>query len=458
MSPSAPTERKSGPQRAAGSERGLSQQELAREFSLWMLAALKLEVHDQANGTFILEIPEECRAELGGCARVRFVCGAGQYNALKEQDAELKLLAPGSPLFAQMLGRLCRPHRIVHAFPLLQPLNVHQLTPHLLGAYRFGDGTIHLGGCTLEDRPILRMTYVTATAPGCPASLHHIHTWPDGCPVDEPTIAALGLLRLVPPTQWRPRTAKTEIRKWLQAARERAPAAGLKLPDPPLAETVIWCKYAQGKIVLVSGDQSAEIPFAGWAQDFASQRLNPPPLQCSVCGKQSYHVATIDDGRITVAEAIETCDVSGKRVICTELETCAASGRRALSEYLDTCPLTDERILATVMETCALCRQRVNPVALKAGRCLACRRLQRVSKDDSRLGRILGEYPGLDRWRRWRLSETSRVFILVGRSLRRQILVVLGRESLEPLHVATAGLFLPHWNEILADQADRHLR
>ena len=458
MPTSAPTERKSGGKNADDAERELSQEELAREFSLWMLATLKLEVHDQENGTFSADVPEERRDDLGGRAHLRFVDSPSLHDLRKEEDPELELLAPGSPFFAQILDRLCQRNRVIHSFPRRQPSNVHELTPQLLGAYRFDDGTVHLGGCTLEDRPVIRFTYAGPHPPETESCLRHTYTWPDGRPVPDSMVAALGLVRLVPPSGRRPRAAKADIQRWLQAARDAGQAPESTRPDQPLAESVIWCKYAEGKVVFVSGDKSVEIPFAGWARSFASGSLRPPPFQCDISGRQSYCLATTDDGTITVAESIEACDVSRKRVIHTQLETCAVSGRRVLSEHLHTCPLTDERVLATTMVPCAMCQQRVSPSAVKAGRCMACRRLQRVNKDDTRLARILGEYPGLDRWGRWRLSETSRVCIVVGRSLWRQILAVVDRETLEPRHLAMAGLIMPHWNEIPREQADRYLR
>ena len=121
-------------------------------------------------------------------------------------------------------------------------------------------------------------------------------------------------------------------------------------------------------------------------------------------------------------------------------------------------PLTDEQVLLESLAQCKVCQQPVSPSAMKEARCTACRRLQRVNKDDPRLARILGEYPGLDRWNRWRLSETSRVYILLARSMWRQVLVVVDKSTLGPTRVATSGPLLPHWTEVPAEQVDRYLR
>ncbi len=95
---------------------------------------------------------------------------------------------------------------------------------------------------------------------------------------------------------------------------------------------------------------------------------------------------------------------------------------------------------------------------MKGDRCTACRRLQAVAKDDPRLARVLGEYPGLDRWSRWRLSETSRVYVLLGGAWWRQLLVVVDKHSLDALHLAAAGRFLSGWREISYEQMDKYLR
>ena len=423
-----------------------------------MLAVLRLEVHDQGNGVHRVNISPQHPADFPDAAGLQFVCSGQRYAQLTGAQPELQLLAPGAPWFERVLGQLHEAGNVIHSAPQQQPANVHQLTPRLLGAYRFEQGTVHLGGCTLEDRPVIRWTFLSAHPADARPRLRHVYVWPEGGVLDEPTIAALGLARVSPSAIRPPRVTEAQLRQWIEAARVHASGVASPQPGDILLASVLWCKFAEGQVVFAWGEQSVELSFAGWTRMLASGELQPPPFRCAVSGAQSHQLAVTDDDRITVVEAIAACDVSGKRVIESELETCAVSSRRALPEYLETCPLTDQRVLKSEIVVCFLCQQRVSWPSLKEGRCTACRRLQRANKQDAPLARILGEYPGLDRWRRWRLSETSRVYIVLGRQLWRQILAVVDKQSLQLRHLATAGRIVPRWKEIPAEQTDRYLR
>ncbi len=221
--------------------------------------------------------------------------------------------------------------------------------------------------------------------------------------------------------------------------------------------TVIWCKLAVGKLLFELGDSSAEKPFGLWAQQLADGVAKPPPFRCPATGRESYHVVATDDGRITVAESIASCECSGRRVLDSDLEICAVTGRRVLGEYLQTCAVTGERVLADKMVTCGQCCQEVSPRAVSGGRCRACRSLQGVARDDPRLARILGEYPKLDRWSRWRLAETVDVYVLTATSLFRRLLLVLNKESLEATHVAEGFRLAGDWSEVPPSQWDEFL-
>ena len=432
--------------------------ELTREFCLWMLSSLELRAEHEGDGIYCVEVPEDRRSEFGDVDQFRFVCSSGSTTPReKHPSAEVQCMAPGAPLFHQLLDQLRRPRQAIHAVPRQQPAKVHELTPRLLGAYRFDGGQIHLGGCTLEDRPMIRLTYMDEEPRDHTACLRHVYTWPDGHALDVETIGLLGLERLTLPGGRIPRIRDEEIASWLQRSDRDRPQR-VAATDQLLLQCVIWCKFAEGKVVFASHDRTVEIPFAGWAQGLANGRQKPPPFRCVKCGKQSYHLAVTDDGQISVAEGIAICEESGNRVIESELERCAVSGRRVLGKFMQTCPLTGERVTRGSMVPCGTCRQRVSPSAMKGDRCTACRRLQAVAKDDPRLARVLGEYPGLDRWSRWRLSETSRVYVLLGGAWWRQLLVVVDKHTLDALHLAAAGRFLSGWREISYEQMDKYLR
>lgn len=123
-----------------------------------------------------------------------------------------------------------------------------------------------------------------------------------------------------------------------------------------------------------------------------------------------------------------------------------------------TCPVTGETVLHESLVACAVCRQRVSPAAIKAGKCHACTRLTKVRKDDPRMARVLHEHRGLDSWGRWRIAETAAIYVLVASRLSGKLLVVLNKETLDPLRVAESGPFFARWVDLPDVQRDAELR
>ncbi len=424
-----------------------------QEFCLWMLACLGLPAQHEGLGIYRLDIPEPRRPEFGGASLLRFICPSALASSQETRASQgVQVMAPGSKLFDRLARQFRSPAHVNHSVPRTQPASIHELAPRLLGAYKFDSGRMHLGGCTLEERPLVRLTYADPTPQSAAPRLRHLYQWPDGGIVDEQTVEWLGLQQLVPRAGPKPRTADAQVERWIRAGVRPGQT------DRLLAASIVWCKYAEGKIVFASGGCSVEVPFAGWAQMLVDARLLPPPYRCAQSGRQSYQLATTDDGRITVAEAIAVCEKTGERVIESELETCAVSGRRMRSQFLETCPLTNERVASELIVECGMCHERVSPSAVKDDRCAACRRLQPLTKDDPRLARVLGEYPGLDRWKRWRFSETARAYVLIGRTLLQKLLIVVDKHTMDPLHMATAQRLAGSWHSIPTQQRDKYLR
>ena len=100
------------------------------------------------------------------------------------------------------------------------------------------------------------------------------------------------------------------------------------------------------------------------------------------------------------------------------------------------------------MVRCGVCRQRVSPQVLEKNQCLACRQMKAVKKADPRMARLLHEHPRLDRWRRWRMSETARVYVLVATGWLRRLLVVVDKETLDIRHMAIGGRLSHRWAEV----------
>jgi hypothetical protein len=362
-------------------------------------------------------------------------------------------LAADSPLGERLLSCLKKLGPVVHAAPCGQPISVHELAPHLFAPYRVEGGSVRLSGCSLDDQPLVRYTYrVWSEGDGECSQLVHIYASAQQQPIENSLLAALHGGELAPIVGRPLRVSAGELTAWLAHGERQAMVRNADRRVDFLLATVIWCKRAIGKLLFELGDSSAERAFDLWAQELVDGVALPPPFRCPATGRESYHVVATDDGRITVAEAIARCEHSGGRVLDSQLVTCAVTGRRVLSEFARICSVTGERVLAGELVTCTQCRQQVSPRAVAGGLCLACRSLQRVTPDDPRLARILGEYPKLDGWSRWQLAESASVYVLTSHSLFRRLLLVLDKESLEAIRVAAGFRLTREWPEVPSEQ------
>jgi hypothetical protein len=412
---------------------------------LWALATLKLPTDAKQDGTVEVLVPLEKREQFAGQETIHFRFEGGDHPT----GSELESLRLGSPLGARILTELRQLGPVVHAAPTARQASVPEITTRLFQAYTVQGGSARLGGCSLEDRPLLRYTYsIGRTGSDLGPRLVHVYASPDGRPIDEDLLSALGARELAPVSGRPPRVSSTERVRWRNFGEQHAPIAADGEQCEFLLATTIWCKYAQGKVLFEIGENRAETEFQGWAKLLVDGTTPPPMFRCPETGLESYEVLALDDGRITVPEAVTVCEESGRRVLTTDLEACCVTNRHVLPEHLHTCPVCGDRLLQSVMVSCAGCREQVSPHCVRDGRCAACRSMESVRKDDPRLARVLGEYERLDRWRRWRLSETSQSYILSAHSLLRRLLIVLNKESLLVTHLADAGRFSSNWIEV----------
>ena len=326
---------------------------------------------------------------------------------------------------------------VIHLAPADQPTSVHQLTERLCGAYTIEGGTVHLAGCLLEDRLFMRLGM------HCGDDFREVYLDAEGRDVAGEQIAALGMretLRLEKP----PKEAASEIQRLAalgtRLAGERIPQEGT---SEPIEVAVLWCKFAEGKLRFTVGEHTADLPFAGWART-----LSAPAFVCPHTGRSTFHLAATDDGRIVPAEQIEPCAETGRRMLADELVTCSATGRRVAPELVKTCPICGQRVLRRKMAKCRTCRQRVSPAMIERRLCRACRQLCPVNKADPRMARLLDEHPPLDRWRGWRLSETTTVYVLTASGWFKRLLLVVDKESLEIKVLATRNCLARGWQII----------
>ena len=332
-----------------------------------------------------------------------------------------------------------------HAAPADQPTGVSQITERLFPAYTITEGAVHLAGCLLEDRIFVRL--------GFRAGEQSVEIYVDGegREIDDALVQKLGMPQTVP-LSTPPEPMDPEISRLIECGTRLIDDRTSVRPQQ-LSATILWCKFAEGKLRFTVGEHAEELPFSGWART-----LKPPPFVCPHTGQSTFHLAATDDGRIAAAEQIEVCAESGRRLLSDDLVTCSATGRRVAAELTATCPVTGQRFLGSQTVPCATCQQDVSPTAVEKNECAACRQLQSVTKADPRMARLLDEYPPLDRWSKWRISETATVYVVTAAGLLKRLLVVVDKESLELKLLATGNRFFSGWNVVEPAQYEYELR
>jgi hypothetical protein len=289
----------------------------------------------------------------------------------------------------------------------------------------------------LEDRLVLQLVYAYDN------QRLEVYLNCEGKEVDGQPIAQGGEVKFVP-LPGPPDHLEADWERLLAAGSR---IAGERLPAGASADLVscraIWCKYVEGKLRFAIAAASIDLPFSGW-----TRTLLPPPFVCPHTGAATFRLGATVDGRIAAAERIEACAETGRRMLSTELVRCAVTGRRVSPELAEACPISGRRLLRSEMVQCESCHQRVSPQVIERNQCTACRRSKAVKKADPRMARLLHEHPALDRWRRWRMSETSRVYVVVATGWLRRLLVVVDKETLELRHMATGGRLSHRWAEV----------
>ena len=411
----------------------------AQTFVLWSLATLGVSFR-RCDNSYLMSVPESHQRALGG-ETVRF---SFELDETAREADDTERLTVDSRLFRWLIDQLQRSQEVIHSVAKRQPASVHEVAERVFSAYAVEDGSVHLSGCTIEDRPFLRLTHIHKANGAIESDqLKHAYFHADGSQVDEEIARELGLQELVPSATGR-RITRAQLKNWLTEAEQRG-EDGEQSAGEWIVSTVVWCKYATGKITFTIGEVSAEHSFEGWCKLFEEGKQKPPPYQCAVTGRSSYDLAVTDDGRLTVIQAIEQCAETGQRLLACDLETCSVTGRRVARDVLATCPVTQLQATLAVMPNCSMCDQRVSPEAINSDQCSACRSLQPVSKDDPRMARILGEYPNLDTWARWSLTETASAYILMASATIKRLLVVVEKDRMKLLRIASGSRFSKRW-------------
>ncbi|MEM9657289.1 MAG: hypothetical protein AAF961_02915, partial [Planctomycetota bacterium] len=348
----------------------------AAEFVLWAAAQLKLNPVDE-EGAVVIELDEESQPDFDGQQHLRLQIAAAADDPAAEPIA-------WDSRFGQWLrGRLQGVDGALHTRPVVQPQSVNDISERLFAAYVVEGGKTHLAGCQLTDHPFLRLSFVDQQHPE--SAVRHAYVAPDGSTVDDALVNALGMDELESCDRQRPRIEPVALRSLIAAGR-RIAAKQSSRRDPTattvdaLAVAVIWVRHATGRLQFSIGDATASLEFSGWAK-----LLAPKPFVGKQSGRGAFHLAATDDGRIDAADEIETCQQSDRRVLRQELVECCVTGSRVLPEFTQLCPVAGMPAMLDEFDTCAICQQSVSRTVLDGDECQACRRLEKIRKDDPRL-------------------------------------------------------------------------
>ncbi len=413
----------------------------SRQFLLDCLERMGLRASPmEADGYRLVPVSDDSDRAKASHVYSDWIDRAFTFDAPSADRHGIEPLVPGSRMWNWLATELNTRQWPLHAYPARQVTSVHELTGHLFAQYEVAQGRMHLSGCNLEDRPFLQLTYLDDRPSNRHPQLSHCLFGSDGKAVAPELARDLALDELAVYDGRTPRLAQKVVSNWTDVAQHYA-----QRNDRALAATLIWCKYASGQLTFSIGRQSVGVSFEGWAQLLATRRVVPPPFHCPWTNRSDYHLAATDDGRITVAPAIATCAVSGRRVLGTELDVCELTGTRALAEYLSECRASGRRLLSSQLKTCSSCRQLVSPEMLTADECRACRGVVRTMPTDALIADLMGRFPALQRWRRWKLAGAAAYSVLVASSTWKQLLIVVDKATGEPIYLATRSRLSSTW-------------
>lgn len=346
------------------------------------------------------------------------------------------------------------------AEPAGDPERIREIAGPLLSPFTIRDGHSRLAGCTLEKRPVLRLgrliEEVDASSGEPTVRVHWRYYAADGSVCDGDTIERRGWDRLRT-TQNRLRASeRISMEAWVAAVPGDDPAARRDLVDV----TVLWCRWASGKIIIqFDSGPSASIPFAGWASDYALGHLQPPRFHCDRTGIESYEVIALEDGTVTVPEAVGRCDLTGRELPGESLGTCAASSLRVDREYLVACEATGRLGLADHLVRCQWCDRRLVPEQIQRGRCEQCRHAAPIAPGDPRLRALRQRNPQalaeLGSGRGWIGWIAGEVGVIVGGRMLRNRMLVFDPNRGTVIRRGTRGGFSRRWKiETVAEPGD----
>ena len=117
---------------------------------LWLLTAVGCECRREGVSRIEVSIPASLRDKLN-CA---------ESLTLNFEAGEAEVVTTDTAIVGKLVTELKAEQSIGRAVPECQPESVRDVSQRLFEQYSIENGSVHLSGCTLEDRAILRVTYV----------------------------------------------------------------------------------------------------------------------------------------------------------------------------------------------------------------------------------------------------------------------------------------------------------
>ena len=419
-----------------------------RRYVISLLDRLGLELHEDGSHLSVDRVaqstsseeeadePAPARRWTGGLKTRRRLTPAAKRAAPDfEGDSPLELL---DWVAARVMGE----DELPCYTPADEPHAVHEFANPMFAAYKVDGGTVHLGGCHLEDVPLVRISRVepqprnTGESSGDPEITHRFFD-AAGQPVNQSLVGELRLAHLVPPTEPKPTYRRA---KWAETI-DKAARSLRPRPDKAPTAAIVLAKRAAGRLQVTLGEESLDIPFAGW-----TRTLTAPPAVCPETGIETYHLMALDDGRIVAAESVGSCGVTGAARLQRDLVSCAVTNQTVASELTEPCPVLGKAVLSDEFATCRTCGERVARTTVLNDSCLGCKSLPRAPRNDDRVAALLEAHPELQGFGGWRVTETTTATFFQGRRWLQKVFVVIDNVTGKVKRAKTRGALQP-WRE-----------
>lgn len=335
-------------------------------------------------------------------------------------------------------GLAALPHAIIND----EHLTIQSISEVIYPLFDIEGGTLKMAGCSIEESPILRIDTSLSATP-----LFFAETGTLDCDLAKSLKLDCATAIENEPEWLKSPNKRDQLDTLLSAARSFVVEENIE----PRRLSVVWCKHVDGKLAIEIGNETRFVKFSGWLQRLVDGLEKCPPYFCELTGKSSYSISTDDDGTISVAAAIGTCDISGKRLVETKMGTCSATGRLVDLEKLWACPITHELLLEEEAVRCNSCNQKVSPAAVAKGRCQVCRQVVAADESDPAVDLVISKHDRLKYVRNFKTASCLGFTVVVCRLKMTRYLFVIDNDRNDIVECRKSSLFGLSWNSINSD-------